>query len=103
MRKFFGFWWTCTKRAFWGNTAGANDWQWVFANPLWQSIGSAAGSAFGAFIATHWRGAPLVSPDTPIGVFLGGLFGFAATWLAFFVVRFLNAPIILFQEQKDRA
>jgi hypothetical protein len=30
---FFSFWWMCAKKAFWGNTAFANDWQWVFGVP----------------------------------------------------------------------
>ena len=44
-----------------------------------------------------------MSPDTPVGVFLGGLFGFCATWLAFFLVRFFRTPPALYFEQKDRA
>jgi hypothetical protein len=102
MRRFFAFWWLCARTAFPGNAAFANDWQWVFANPLWQSIGSAVGAAFGAVASSHWRGAPLMSPDTPIGAFLGGLFGFCTTWLMFFLVRFLNAPAVLYYDQKGR-
>lgn len=45
----------------------------------------------------------MMSPDTPIGIFLGGLFGFASTWLLFFLVRFINTPANLYHEQKDRA
>jgi hypothetical protein len=103
MRRFFSFWWLCVRTAFRGNSASANDWQWIFANPLWQSIGSAVGGALGAFISSYWAGAPLVSPETPIGVFAGGLFGFCATWLAFFLLRFLKTPPTLYYQQKDRA
>jgi hypothetical protein len=103
MRRFLAFWWLCVRTAFWGNSASANDWQWIFANPLWQSIGSAVGGAWGAFVSSHWAGAPLMSPETPIGIFLGGLFGFCATWLAFFLIRFLKTPPTLYYEQKDRA
>jgi hypothetical protein len=103
MRQFFSFWWLCARTAFWGNSASANDWQWIFANPLWQSIGSAVGGALGAFISSHWAGAPLMSSETPIGIFLGGLFGFCATWLAFFLFRFLKAPPTFYYDQKHRA
>jgi len=86
-----------------GNAASANDWQWVFANPLWQSIGSAVCAGLGAFVPRYWRGAPVMSPDTFLGVFLGGLFGFAFTWLILFIMRFLAMPPRLYHEQKDRA
>src|SRR4051812_39239855 len=103
MRRIFAFWWLCVRTAFWGNSASANDWQWIFANPLWQSIGSAIGGALGAFVSSHWAGAPLIWPETPLGIFLGGLFGFCATWLAFFLTRFLKTPPTFYYEQKDRA
>lgn len=48
-------------------------------------------------------GATMVSPETPVGVFLGGLFGFAFTWQIFFIMRFLSTPATLYHEQKDRA
>jgi hypothetical protein len=99
MRKTFKFWWLCVKLAARGSAAFAND----FANPLWQSIGGAVGAGLGAFASHYWRGAPMMSPDTPIGVFLGGLFGFAFTSLIFFIMRFLRTPAILYHEQKDRA
>ena len=99
MRQFFSFWWLCARRAAAGNSAHANDWQWLFANPVWQSIGSAVGAALGAWVSAHWREAPVMSPDTPIGVFLGGLFGFCATWIAFFLIRFIHAPAALYHEK----
>ena len=103
MCKFLSFYWQCAKIAARGNAAHANDWQWVIANPLWQSIGSAAGAGLGAFVASYWRGAPVISPETPIGVFLGGLFGFVVTWLIFFAVKFLNAPVALYHSEQSRA
>ena len=101
--RFFSFWWLCARTAFWGNSSAANDWQWIFANPLWQSVGSAVGAALGAFISSHALEAPLMSPDTPMGVFLGGLFGFCATWIVFFFIRFVKTPPTLYFGQKDRA
>jgi len=93
MRAFLRFWVDCAKIAARGNTSDANSWQWVFANPLWQSVGGAAGLVLGGFASHYWHGAPTISPDTPVGVFLGGFFGFAVTWLLFFVPRLLNAPV----------
>jgi hypothetical protein len=103
MGKKFNFWWTCIKLAALGNSASANDWQWVFANPIWQSIGGMVGAGLGAFASRYWRGAPMMSPDTPIGIFLGGLFGFAFTWLILFIMRLIREPAKLYHEQKDRA
>ena len=103
MGKTFNFWWLCVRTAFRGNAASANDWQWVFANPLWQTIGGAVGAGLGAFVSRYSRGAPMMSPDTPIGVFLGGLFGSVFTWLIFFIMRFLRTPATLYYEQKEKA
>lgn len=103
MRNFLSFWWRCIRLAFWGNAAFANDWQWVIASPLWQSIGSAIGAALGTFVSRYWRGAPMMSIDTPLGVFLGGLFGFVVTWAIAFVVRLANAPVRLHQEEHQES
>jgi hypothetical protein len=102
MRKFLWFYWQCAKLAARGNAVRANDWQWVVANPVWQSIGSAVGGALGALLTATWGKAPLMSPETPIGIFLGGLFGFVATWILFFAFRFVNTPVILFHRQEER-
>jgi hypothetical protein len=99
MRRIFSFWGLCAKRAAWGNSVHANDWQWVVANPLWQSIGAAVGVAVGGF----WKGAPTLSPDTALGVLLGGAVGFAITWLLAFLIKLLKAPADLYFEQKARA
>ena len=65
----------------------------VFANPLWQSIGGAVGAGLGAFVSRSGAVPPMMSPDTPIGVFLGGLFGFVlADRLIFFIMQFLRNP-----------
>ena len=48
MRRFFSFWWQCIKLAFRGNAAFANDWQWVFANPVGSSIGGVILAGIGA-------------------------------------------------------
>jgi hypothetical protein len=100
MHAFVAFYWQCAKIAASGNAAKANDWQWVIANPLWQGIGGTVGATLGGLIASFWRGAPGISMDTPIGVFLGGLFGFVVTWLLFFAIKFLNAPVVLFNTEK---
>jgi hypothetical protein len=95
MRSFFRFWWICAKTAFWGNTAFANDWQWVFGIP--------ALSGLAGFLAAN-KGAADLSTGYPIlDGFLTALGAFIVTWTIAFAVRMLNAPVVLFHEQKDRA
>jgi hypothetical protein len=103
MRRFFSFLWLCAREAFPGNASAANDWQWVIANPWWQSIGAAVCASLGAYIAPYWRGAPAMSLESPIGGFIGGLFGFVVTWLIAFGIRFLKAPATLYWREKARA
>jgi hypothetical protein len=103
MRRFFAFLRLCAKEAFPDNVGAANDWQWVVANPWWQSIGAAVCAPLGGFFANYWRGAPMISPDTAIGTFIGGLVGFALTWLIAYFLRFLKAPSVLYYREKDRA
>src|ERR1700693_5633928 len=103
MHRYFAYLWLRIKEAFPGNAGAANDWQWVVANPLWQSIGAAICSSLGAFLAAHWREAPMMSIDTMIGTLLGGFFGCVVTWLIVYCVRFIKAPSILYYREKDRA
>jgi hypothetical protein len=103
MRRWLAFLWLRIRCAFPGNAAAANDWQWVVANPIWQSIGATAGGAVGAFMARYWHGAPMMSPDTPVGIFLGGAFGFVATWILAFAIRFFKAPATLYYQEKERS
>lgn len=103
MQRRFAFTWLCIKIAVRGNAAPANDWQWVIANPIWQGIGGTVGATVGGYLAKHWQSAPLIWPNTPIGIFLGGLFGFVVTWIILFIIRFLRAPAILFYQEKERA
>ena len=102
MRQIFSFWWLCVKRAAKGNAAQANDWQWVIANPLWQSIGTAVGGFLGAYLAKIWQDAPAVSSDTALGVFLGGFAGFAITWLLAFAIKLIHVPAALYFELEKR-
>lgn len=95
MRRFFQFWWDCSKFAFWGNTAFANDWQWVFGIP--------ALSGVAGYVAVN-KGVAELSTGYPIlDGFLAALGAFVVTWMVAFLVRLLNAPVDLFHHQKDRA
>ena len=94
MRRFFAFWWLCIRQAFWGNTAFANDWQWVFGIP--------AVSGVLAFVAAS-RGAADLTTGYPIAdAFLVALGAFIVTWLVAFMVRLFNAPAVLYQQQSER-
>ena len=103
MRDLFSFWWRCAKFAAKGSSAHANDWQWVFANPLWQSIGTAVGAAIGGALNSILPGAPVIASDTWAGVLLGGLAGFVITWVLFFLFRLVAAPAALFNAERQRA
>jgi hypothetical protein len=103
MRQFFSFWWRCARLAARGNAPHANDWQWVFASPLWQSIGAVVGATIGGALKSFWPDAPVIASDTWAGVFLGGLAGFVITWIVFFLIRFVSAPAAVFHAEKHRA
>jgi hypothetical protein len=80
------------KSAFWGNTAFANDWQWVFGIPAVSFLGA----AFSA-----WRGATELSTGYPIADgLIAAVIAFAITWGVAFVVRLLNVPVMLHEQQK---
>jgi hypothetical protein len=85
----------CARKAFWGNTAFANDWQWVFGVPLVSGL-------LGYFASR--KGTSELSTGYPIldGV-LTALGAFVVTWCVAFLVRLFDAPAVLFQQQKDRA
>jgi hypothetical protein len=95
MHCFFAFWWKCARTAFWGNTAFANSWQWVFGIPVISGLSVWANAKFGA--AAMSTGNPIVDG------LLGALGAFVVTWVVAFVVRLLNAPVALFHFEKARA
>ena len=99
MRRFFAFWWECARTAFKGNSAFANDWQWLVGYPttaviLW-IIGYFYAELSGKIEVTLTTGA--------LGALGAAAIAYFITWLAAFVVRFLNQPAQLFDEQKSRA
>lgn len=95
VRRFFSFWWICTKRAFRGNTAFANDWQWFFGVPacLWLFT----------FVASYSGATDTTTGHPILDSFLVGLGAFIVTWTIAFIVRLLNMPAVVFHEEKDRA
>jgi hypothetical protein len=95
LQQFFIFWWICTKKAFWGNTAFANDWQWVFGIPVCSGVAAA--------FASH-QGVDALSVGSPIADgFLAALGAFVVTWILSFLVRLGNAPVVLFYAEQKRA
>jgi hypothetical protein len=97
MRRFFRFWWLCAQRAFWGNTAFANDWQWLIGYPAIVGLVLLLGyfGLAGTVEVTLTTGA--------VGVFAAAFLAFLITWLAGFIMRLLNAPVELFHEPSARA
>jgi hypothetical protein len=95
MRRFFSFWWLCLRTAFRGNSAFANDWQWLFGIPACSAL---------YVLAAGKRDAPDLTTGYPIAdAFLAALGAFAVTWLIAFAVRLANSPASLYYEEKRRA
>lgn len=95
MRRYFAFWWLCARTAFWGNTAFANDWQWVFGIPVVSGFVIWANARYGADFMT--TGNPIADG------FLGALSAFIVTWTIAYVIRFSNSPVTLYHAEKNRA
>jgi hypothetical protein len=95
MRRFFKFWWLCVRVALKGNSAFANSWQWLLGVPIFS-------------LFALWLGRKLGVPEFSTGnatwdAFLAASGAFVVTWLVAFGVRFLNAPVILYHEEKKKA
>jgi hypothetical protein len=95
MRQFFKFWWLCVRTAFRGNTAFANDWQWLFGVPVC--------SGLAVFVARQQGISELSTGNVITDAVLAALGAFVVTWLVAFAVRVLNAPMILYNEEKRKA
>ncbi len=95
MHRVFSFWWLCAKSAFWGNSAFANDWQWVVGNP--------AASALGILIAGYF-GIKAVTTGSDIqDNFIAALVAFVITWFVAFLVRLFSLPAKYYCDEKERA
>jgi hypothetical protein len=98
MRQFFSFWWRCTKIAAKGNSSFANDWQWVYGNPIVSGLGAVViGTIGGAApsLAHLWGGSEMTTGHPATDAFIGALCAYLVTWLVIFFVRLLNAPVVL--------
>src|ERR1700722_17282725 len=76
MRQFFSFWWRCTKIAAKGNSSFANDWQWVYANPIVSGLGAVViGTIGGAApsLAHLWGGSEMTTGHPATDAFIGAL------------------------------
>jgi hypothetical protein len=99
IREFFSFWWRCAKNAAKGNSAFANDWQWLFGYPaiavaLWVA-GYFYAELSGKIEMTLWTAG--------LGALAAAAVAFAITWLAAFFVRLANAPVVLYRVEKEWA
>jgi hypothetical protein len=99
MQRFFSFWWLCARKAAKGNSAFANDWQWLLGYPA-----VAAGLwVLGLFYA-EFSGAMQVTLATgAVGALAAAFIAFVITWVVAFVVRLFYEPVSLFHQQKERA
>ena len=96
MQRFFKFWRRCAQNAFWGNAPFANDWQWLIGYPVVAVILAAVGY----FYAELSGKIELTLTNGALGALIAALAAYVVTWLAAFVVRLLNQPVLLFDEQR---
>jgi hypothetical protein len=97
MRQFFSFWWQCAKVASKGNAAFANDWQWLVGYPatailLW---------ILGYFYAELSGRIEVTLASGAWGAFGAAFVAYLFTWIASFIGRFLNAPVLLYHGEKE--
>ena len=95
MCRFFVFWWRCAREAFWGNSAFANDWQWVVGNPL--------ASVLGGLLATGLGAAAATTGSSIFDAFLAALAAFVITWFVAYLVRLFSLPPEYYYREKQRA
>jgi hypothetical protein len=90
------FWWQCIKIASEDSASFANDWQWLIGVPIftvvWQHFTPLASSAL------------VVVNDHPVvdGIVQAGI-AFVLTYVAFFALRLLRAPVMLFEREQARS
>jgi hypothetical protein len=80
--RFFTFWARCVREAFWGNSAFANDWQWVVGNPL--------SAVLGGLLATYLGATALSTGSNILDAFFAALAAFIITWLVAFLIRLFS-------------
>jgi hypothetical protein len=99
MRRFSSFWLQCAGIAARGNSAFANDWQWLVGYPA-----IAVALWFAGYFYAELSGRIEVTLSTAgLGVLAAAAAAFVITWLSAFLVRLANAPISLFFAEKKRA
>jgi uncharacterized membrane protein len=100
----FSFWRLCARTAFWGNAAFANDWQWVFGNPVASAFGGIIVAALGAIaptIAARLGATDMTTGNPALDSFLGALAAFVITWLAAFISGFYQRQRSYFTNRKS--
>jgi hypothetical protein len=98
MRRFFSFWWMCAKRAFRGNSAFANDWQWLIGYPA---------TALIIWLLAFWYGGlsgriELTLSTGAVGALVAAAAAYVITWATSFVAQVFNAPVELYHELQNR-
>lgn len=93
MREFFSFWWLCLKRAFIGSFSAASTWQ--------STVGTIGAIVLLANKAAKWGN---VSLNAPLETIINSTaIVFLSLWVLAFIIHLLNAPVMLYQEEKSRA
>jgi hypothetical protein len=96
MTRFLSFHWQAIKEAGRGCVAAANDWQWLVGFPLLGVI---------IYLVNRWigQGALTLSPDTVLGALGAAFIAFLITLAVVFLIKWVNAPVKLYYELKDKS
>jgi hypothetical protein len=96
MTRFLSFHSQAIKEAARGCVPAANDWQWAVGFPLLGAI---------AYLVNRWtgEGALTVSQDTVLGALGAAFIAFLITLAVVFLIKWVNAPVKLYYELKDKS
>jgi len=96
MTRFLSFHWQAIKEAARGCVQAANDWQWLVGFPLLGAI---------IYLVNRWigQGALTVSQDTVLGALEAAFIAFVITLAVVFLFKWVNAPVKLYYELKDKS
>ena len=96
MTRFLSFHLQAIKEAARGCVAAANDWQWLVGFPLLGAM---------IYLVNRWigQGALPLSQDTVLGALGAALIAFLITLAVVFLIKWVNAPVKLYYELKNKS
>ena len=96
MTRFLSFHLLAIKEAARGCVAAANDWQWLVGFPLLGAV---------IYLVNRWigQGALTLSQDTVLAALGAAFIAFVITFAVVFLIKWVNAPVKLYYELKDKS